>query len=308
MLDRRLIYVTGKGGVGRSTVAAALGLACAERGRRTILCEVAEQDRLSRIFRRAGVGDEEAELTDDLWAISIDPWAALRDWLASQLGSRALSRVLFDNNAFRYFAAAAPGAREMATIVKVWELTQPQRWRKGAPAYDTVIVDAPASGHGLGLLRTPQTFANLARVGPIRKQADRVGELLRDPRATAYVAVALPEEMPVNETLELERALPDAVGLGLDAVVVNAVHGRRFAKADLEAVAAASPDGAAPVRHALAAARTEGRRARGQQSQLARLRRGADAPVVTLPFLFEPELGREDLDLLADELARKLGD
>src|SRR5215207_2353057 len=113
ILDRRLVYVTGKGGVGRSTVAAALGLALAARGRRAILCEVAEQDRLARAFgRRQGIGDEATELADGLWGISIDPWAALRDWLASQLGSRMLSRVLFENNAFRYFAAAAPGARE----------------------------------------------------------------------------------------------------------------------------------------------------------------------------------------------------
>ncbi|MDX6649680.1 MAG: hypothetical protein QOI91_1213 [Solirubrobacteraceae bacterium] len=306
ILDRRLIYVTGKGGVGRSTVAAAMGLACAARGRRTILCEVAEQDHLSRVFRRAGVGDEEAELADRLWAISIDPWAALRDWLASQLGSRTLSRVLFDNNAFKYFAAAAPGAREMATIVKVWELTRSKRWERGAAAYDTVIVDAPASGHGIGMLRTPRTFANLARVGPIRKQADQVSDLLGDPASTAYVAVALPEEMPVNETLELQDKLPEAIGQGFAAIVANAVHPRRFAKAELEAVQAASAGGPGPVAHALAAARTEGHRARGQQTQLARLRRGADSPVVTLPFLYAPDLDREDLDLLADELERKL--
>ncbi len=117
LLDRDLIYVTGKGGVGRSTVSGALGLVTAERGRRTILCEVAEQDRLSRAFgKRDRIDDEETELADGLWGISIDPWAALRDWLAGQLGSRMLSRVLFDNNAFRYFAAAAPGVRELATI------------------------------------------------------------------------------------------------------------------------------------------------------------------------------------------------
>jgi hypothetical protein len=258
------------------------------------------------VFRRAGIGDEEAELADGLWGISIDPWAALRDWLASQLGSRTLTRVLFENNAFRYFAAAAPGAREMATIVKVWELAQEKRWRKGASGYDTVIVDAPASGHGLGMLRTPRTFANLTRVGPIRKQSDQVSALLRDRRAAAYVAVALAEEMPVNETLELERALPDAVGRELAAIVVNGVYPRRFTKADLEALAAARADGDVPTAHALSAARAEANRTRGQQSQLSRLRRRAQAPVMTLPFLFTTELDREDFDHFADELARKL--
>jgi anion-transporting ArsA/GET3 family ATPase len=293
LLDRDLIYVTGKGGVGRSTVAAAAGLAASARGRRTILCEVAEQDRLSRAFgRRDRIGDEETRLADGLWGISIDPWAALRDWLAAQLGSRMLGRVLFDNNAFRYFAAAAPGAREMATIVKVWELT-----RNG---YDTVIVDAPASGHSLGMLRTPRTFANLARVGPIRKQSDRVQELLEDTTATAYVAVALAEDMPVNETLDLERELPDVVGHGLSVIVVNGIYPRRFSKAEAETL-----DGVANG-PALAAARSEARRSRGQQSQLARLRRRAAAPVVTLPFVFAPELRREDLEALGRELERKL--
>jgi anion-transporting ArsA/GET3 family ATPase len=299
ILDHKLVYVTGKGGVGRSTVAAALGLAAAERGQRTILCEVAEQDRLSRAFKRQGIGDEETELAEGLWGISIDPWAALRGWLASQLGSRALAKVLFDNNAFRYFAAAAPGAREMATIVKVWELAQ--------DGYDTVIVDAPASGHGLGMLRTPRTFANLARVGPIRKQSDRVQALLEDRKRTSYVAVALAEEMPVNETLELERKLPEAVGQGLSVVVVNAVYPRRFSKAEAEALAEASvSDGAPPVRAALSAARSEARWSRGQQSQLQRLRRRAEAPVVTLPFLFAPELGVDELEELAEELDGKL--
>jgi anion-transporting ArsA/GET3 family ATPase len=299
ILDRRLVYVTGKGGVGRSTVAAALGLAAAAQGRRAILCEVAEQDRLARAFgRRQGIGDEETELADGLWGISIDPWAALRGWLAAQLGSRMLSRVLFENNAFRYFAAAAPGTREIATIVRVWQLAQ--------AGYDTVIVDAPASGHGLGMLRTPRTFANIARVGPIRKQSDRVQELLEDTRRTAYVAVSLAEEMPVSETLELERRLPEAVRQGLTAIVVNGVYPRRFTKADGEAVAAAWADGRRPTRAALGAARAEERWARGQQSQLQRLRRRADAPVLTLPFLFAPELGLGELRSLAGELGRKL--
>jgi anion-transporting ArsA/GET3 family ATPase len=267
VFDRTLIYVTGKGGVGRSTVSASLGLAASNAGRRTIVCEVAEQDRLSRAFgRRDRIGDEETELADGLWGISIDPWAALRDWLAAQLGSKMIGKVLFDNNAFRYFAAAAPGAREIATIVKVWQLTD---------AYDTVVVDAPASGHGLGMLRTPRTFANLARVGPIRKQSDRVQELLEDEAVTAYVAVALAEDMPVNETLELAERLPEVVGQDLSAIVVNGVHSRRFSKADAERLDATTNGGPALAAVPAGTAAPPHRRTRGHASF--RVRTGAAA-------------------------------
>ena len=307
LLDHNLIYVTGKGGVGRSTVAAALGLAAAQRGRRTIVCEVSEQDRLARMFGRDGTPDEEVELAENLSAISIEPQRALRGWLGSQLGSRALTKLLFENNAFQYFAAAAPGAFEMATIVKVWELAQARRWDRSASSYETVIVDAPASGHGLGMLRTPKTFANLARVGPIHKQSERVRAWLGDRRCSAYVSVALAEEMPVSETLEFEPKLSEEVGIGLSAIIVNGVFPKRFTKADCEALnGVAARDGhAGPVRSALAAARTEHGWARNQANQLARLRRGAEAPVLTLPFLFEPSLGVPELERLAGELAKK---
>lgn len=303
-LDKQVLYVTGKGGVGRSTVAAALGIAAARRGRRTIVCEVSQQDRLARAFGVDTVGDEETQLDEDLWAVSIDPWRALHGWLGAQLGSARLARLLFDNNAFQYFAAAAPGAREMATIVKVWELAQRQRWKRGAEGYDSVIVDAPASGHGIGMLRTPRTFANLARVGPIHSQSERVGELLRDRHRTAYLAVAQAEEMPVNETLELERNLPGAVGTGLDMVVVNGLYPKRFTAAEAKRLArnGQGATGAA----ALAAARTEHSWVRGQRTQLGRLRRGLDAPVVTLPFLFEASLGLDALEHLAQRLDREL--
>src|SRR3954464_3299948 len=173
ILDKRLVWITGKGGVGKSTVAAALGMAGARRGKRTIVCEVGEQDRLSRLFRTEGVGGDELELEDGLFATSIDPQAALREWLATQVGG-TLARVLNSASAFQYFVAAAPGARELVTITKVWELGQERRWRKDARGYDLVLVDAPASGHGVSMLRTPKTFADVARVGPIHKQSDRV--------------------------------------------------------------------------------------------------------------------------------------
>src|SRR3954449_11085632 len=242
--DRTLLYVTGKGGVGKTTVAAAIGLAAARLGRRTIVCEVAEQDRMSRAFARHGVrAEQETELMPDLWAITIDPRRALQEWLSKQLGGGPAGRLLGHSHAFQHFVAAAPGAKELITIAKVWELAQLERWDRHNRTYDLVIVDAPASGHGLAMLTAPGTFGEIARVGPIRRQATKVSEMLSDPARTGYLAVALPEEMPVNETIELEARLRAAVGLGLDAVVVNGMWPQRFSAHDVTKLRAAERNG-----------------------------------------------------------------
>jgi anion-transporting ArsA/GET3 family ATPase len=298
--DRHLLYVTGKGGVGKTTVAAALGVAAAQAGRRTIVCEVAEQDRVSRAFRREGVVPEtEVKLADNLWAITIDPQRALEEWLGHQVGGTGL-RVLARSSAFQYFVAAAPGAKELITIGKIWELGQSQRWTRSNPTYDLVIVDAPSSGHGLAMLTTPRTFGEIARVGPVRRQAFKIRDTLADPERTGYVAVALPEEMPVNETLELERRLPDAVGSRLEAIVVNGLWPERFSVSEAERLRASN--GQPAVRAAL----TSFERARAQRSHLRRLRRASEAKVVTLPYLFDAELGLPEYEKLAGQLARKL--
>src|SRR2546430_15585454 len=188
IFDRSLIYVTGKGGVGRSTVAGALGLVAAARGRRTIVCEVAEQGRLPGVFGRELEGPEEIELTDALWATSVDPQAALEEWLRTQVGG-PLVRLLAQSSAFQYFVAAAPRARELVTIVKGWELAPRKRWKRGAEGYDLVLLDAPASGHGVGMLRTPKTYGDLARLGPIHKQADQAKLSPDGPRRLSYPAL-----------------------------------------------------------------------------------------------------------------------
>lgn len=311
LLQRELIFVTGKGGVGKTTVAAGLGMALAATGRRTIVCEVGAQRRLPALFGR-GSGDplshgrahaEELSLAPGLWATSIDPNSALREWLATQLPSKSLVELLSRSNLFQYFTAAAPGARELVTVTKVWELAQARRWEKKAQAYDVVVVDLPASGHGVGLLRTARTFADVARVGPIASQAGRVRDAIEDPSRSAFVAVSLPGELPVTETLELETRVGHELRRPVDAIVVNALLTRRWGAADLTDLEAA---GAAVPAQARRAARSETARTKAQQAQLARLRREAAAPVVTLPFVPVATLGRKQVAELGDELVAKL--
>jgi anion-transporting ArsA/GET3 family ATPase len=237
--------------------------------------------------------------------MSVNPERALKEYLGQQVGG-PLSSVLFNNRIFEYFAAAAPGVRELATIGKVWELAQPERRERSATTYDLVILDAPASGHGLGLLKSPRTFGEIARVGPIRRRADSIDGFLRDGRRTGVVAVALAQEMPVNETIEFRAKLHDEMRMSTDLVVVNALLPERFSTDEADRIEAVNGDHGSPeVAAALRAALSEQRRARAQRSQLRRLRKEVDE-VITLPYLFEPELRREDFEKLSVELERKL--
>lgn len=302
LFDKRLVIVTGKGGVGKSTVALAMGLAVAERGKRTIVCEVASQENLSRRFHRAEVGYHEVELEDNLWAISIDPDESMREYVLLQLKVRAMRDLLFRSRVFNYLTAATPGLRELVTIGKIWELTLDDRKAKRGQKYDLVIVDAPATGHGVGFLQTPRTFANVARVGPIANQAETLHRFITNHKRTGVAIVSMPEEMPVNETATLEHELVSTVGVAVDRILCNGVYPERFSADDETALAGAldRADGAARV--AVRAALGERRRSVAQREQLARLEEMTEAPVTTLPFIFEPELEQEHLLRLGAEL------
>ena len=256
LLDRKLLVLTGKGGVGKTTVSAALGLIAADRGLRTIVVELGEQRRLAELFGAVPAeAGAQTELRENLWSVSIDPDRALLEWLQS-LGGRVSGRVLASSGTFQYFAAAAPGAKELLSMVTIWKLTESQK--RGRPGrrpggYDLVILDAQATGHALGMLHSPQTFGAIARVGPIASQTRQVDELLADPARSAYVAVALPTEMAVTEALELQDGLQRQLDRALDAVVVNGTLPRRFSAAELariEVARTAAGDSVAALRRA----------------------------------------------------------
>ena len=299
LLDKRLILVTGKGGVGKTTVAAALGLVAARRGKRVVLCEVAEQKRLGGMLERVP--------HEGLHHVSVDPERAKEEWLRYQLKSRTLAGVLGGSRLFQYLTAAAPGLTELVTMGKVWDLAQLEP-RTAGQRYDMAIVDAPATGHGLAMLRAPSTYASIATVGPVGRHAERIDSFVRDPAKTGLLTVALPEEMPVNETVEFERALRRELGMVIDAIVVNAVHPARLKPGEARAIEAATAwaGPSKPVGAALRAALSEHLRARAEHGQVRRLRRAASAPVAILPRIFEPELGRDELERLSVELERRL--
>jgi anion-transporting ArsA/GET3 family ATPase len=281
--------VTGKGGVGKSTVAAALGMAAVRRGLRTIVAEVQRRDDVSRVL---GQDDghapvRERELPGGIHHISIDPQLALEEYLREQIHASALAHLLASSRTFTHFAAATPGMRELLSIGKVWELAQHDRRTPGGRPYDLVVLDAPATGHGVAILEAPGTFAELARVGPIARQGRTIDAMLSDPQRTGVVVVARPEEMAVNEALALQGALPERLGLRVDLFVVNGLEPGRFDAAEAGALAAAAPD-SGPARIALA----QSERVRAQRAELARLRRSAQAPVVTLPQLVTPDVTR----------------
>jgi Anion-transporting ATPase len=325
-LDRKLLVVTGKGGVGKTTIAAALGLLAARGGRRTIVVEVGEESRLPRLFGIArpqpGV---ETVLQERLSSISIDPDRALLEWL-QVLGGRVSGRVLASSGTFQYFAAAAPGAKELVTMVKIWQLTRGGGRGSRSREYDLVVLDAPATGHALGLLGSPHTFGAIARVGPIAGQARELRELLETPSRSAYLAVALATEMAVTESLELQDGLQSRLGRDLEAVVVNALLPRRFSAEEMREIAtleegvsegdrsggdhdregapaSAAEDLRAVSAAAARAARAVHDRARFQHNQLARLRRRS-FDVVGIPFVWGTQLDLADVDAIATRLAR----
>ncbi len=253
LLSRRLLIVTGKGGTGKTTFAAALGTLAARRGLDTVVVEVGHEPVLPRLLGNAASPStgkpqrDPVQMSPHLFTLHIAPQVALTEYLELQLRVRALARLIVGNQAFGRFLDAAPGWRELITLGKLWHLTSLEV--DGRPKWPLLIVDAPATGHGLSFLSVPQVIFETVRLGPLRRHTELVQTLLGDPVQTLVLPVTLPEELPVNETLELCARVRE-LGLEIGPLFANGVEAPpelQELDAALRALATLSGDGAPPL-------------------------------------------------------------
>ncbi len=311
LLARRLLIVTGKGGVGKTSVACALGCTAARRGLRTVIVEVTDPPQVPGLLGAAELapGREPREIAPHLYWLQIDPLDTLSEYLELQLPARRLVRAAVRSEALRRLLDAAPGWRELITLGKLWYLET--RVDEGTPRWDLLIVDAPSTGYGLSFLSVPGVVTDTVRLGPLRRHTEWVQALLRDPARTQVVPVTLPEELPIKETLELcERVR--GLGLSLGPLIANGVEPGPALEdparvlAALDTVSQLAEDAAAPLPgiSVLREVLDHGvRRAGLQRGFLEQLRERHGEPVYELPLLPDGM----DVERLADLLERALG-
>ena len=293
LLDRRLVVVTGKGGTGKSTMSAAVALAAARRGKKVLVCEVVAKERVHAFFGQPPAGPQIRELLPNLYSVHVRPREAMREYALMTLKYETLYKIAFENAAARYFLAAAPSLAEIVMLGKVWWHAT-QEMERGHPRWDLVVLDAPATGHGLTFLTVPETFLRLVSEGPLARDMRSMMSLLADPANCSVCIVTLPEEMPANEAIELDRALRQH-GFPAGPLFLNGGFASRFTPQEVAAVTRGGPLLAA----AGEAADNHESRAELSRHYEAVLRDTVPRELVKVPFLFERSFGAQAIDKVA---------
>lgn len=295
--DRRLLILGGKGGVGKSTVAIALGLRAAEQGLETLICEMGENEKIAPLFNRAASSFRETPLgVPRLSSIYLDPQEAFNDYVRASLRLATLARPLIESRLIRAFVQAAPGLKEIMTLTKLMEFERAHD-RKGKPKYDLIILDAPATGHGMSLFRSPMLAMRATKIGPIYQKARLISDLLSDAKRTRMHIVTLAEEMPVAETLEMISAMRSDLHIPLGDIVINSVVPAAFSDESVKLCAKLTEATSLKAASAcwgdigsdavLAVAAHMAGRGQINEHYVRRLQTDTDLKSIVLPFIFD---------------------
>ncbi|MDD9938790.1 MAG: anion-transporting ATPase, partial [Myxococcales bacterium] len=285
-LALRFVIVAGKGGVGRSAASAALALSLARQGRRVLVAMCNAKERLSYLLETDPIGPDIRRIAPNIDAVNMEPEAALEEYGMMVLKVRALYKLVFENRFVAAFLRGTPGLEAWSMLGKA-QYHAFEQDASGSARYDTVIVDAPATGHGLDLLRVPKVILDVVPPGPLRKDAERAWELFRDPTRAGVLLVTIPEELPTNETIELHQAVTSELGLPVCGLVTNMVLPRLFEDDEpaLLERAAREVGQDSPAAEPLEAAHMRAERETIQAACIERLEQAIPAPRFELPLL-----------------------
>ncbi len=288
LFSKKLLIVTGKGGVGKTTVSLALALAAAEGGKKVLLAEINSEEQVAHLLEREPTGHREVELLPSLWSINIKPQEAFREYVLLQIRLKSLTRAVFGNRLVRNFIEGTPGLADLISIGKVWSLVDP---------YDLVIVDAPSSGHAIALLKIASIVGGAVRRGPLKTHADEIDQLLHDREKTVIAAVTLPEELPVTELFETESALRNQTGLRLGPIFLNQHLDRFFTDREWETIGSRAPQ----------AIQVQKMRADHSEFYAERIQQQfPNQPLIRVPFLFSTSFGLPEIEHLSEAIERSL--
>lgn len=313
LIDRRLVFVMGKGGTGKTTLAAALAFAAEAAGKRVLLVETEESEAIGRLFGKTGINETPLRVSRRIFLAKVIPKAEMTAYAQYHIRPAFVAKRVTNSRLFDYLATAAPGLKEVMTLGRLWRW-EGARDKNSRPVFDIVIVDSPATGHVLSLLRLPQTLIRMIRVGPIVSQVQRLDMLLKDENRTALALVSLPEEIPVKESVELMTTARDEIGMPVRTFFLNGVYPDIFQPRTSEALydllfsnradkLYAATGNPAALDAVLVAARHQLVRRQIHEKYIATVNKAAECPVVEIPFFFTNDLGLDDIRQIAGKLS-----